>query len=185
MELFWSKGFHNLGVNEICKETGMTKGAFYNSFKSKEAFLLTTINSYGELIVIHLKNELDNSELCAFDKLVELYKNMLTAQTENNYKGCLVNNTMSEMGATNNTVADALSKQFTSFLKVIEPIVSEAQQNGDLIRTISSNTLTEIIHTTFFGFLTRSKSTKNSGHLLILMTSFINSLKPNSNANNS
>ncbi len=175
MELFWVKGFHNLGINEICKETGMTKGAFYNSFESKESFLLTTINTYGELIVNHLQNQLNNSSLKAFDKLIELYKNMLTSQIENNYKGCFVNNIMSEMGSLNSSVAELSSQQFKNFLIVLEPTVKEAQLNGDLSNSISSDKLTEIIHTTFFGFLTRSKSTKDSGHLL--MTSFLNSLK--------
>jgi TetR/AcrR family transcriptional repressor of nem operon len=36
VELFWCKGYNNLGVEEICKSTGITKGSFYNSFKSKE-----------------------------------------------------------------------------------------------------------------------------------------------------
>jgi len=175
MELFWIKGFHNLGINEICKETGMTKGAFYNSFKSKETFLLTTIDAYGELIVTHLQSQLKTSKLQAFDKLIELYKNMLTAQKKNSYRGCFVNNMMSEMGSLNKSVAELSAIQFNKFLKVIEPTVQEAQQNGHFNNTISSNILTEIIHTTFFGFLTRSKSTKNSGH--ILMTSFLNSLK--------
>ncbi|AUP79236.1 TetR/AcrR family transcriptional regulator [Flavivirga eckloniae] len=182
MELFWAKGFHNLGINEICKETGMTKGAFYNSFESKESFLLTTINAYGELIVSHLQNELKSSKLKAFDKLIELYKNMLTSQIENNYKGCLVNNIMSEMGSSNNAIAELSAQQFNSFLQVIEPTVKDAQQNGDLSNAISSSILTEIIHTTFFGFLTRSKGTKDSGHLL--MTSFLNSLKTKTDENN-
>ena len=38
VKLFWCKGYHHLGVDEICKTTGMTKGAFYNAFKSKENF---------------------------------------------------------------------------------------------------------------------------------------------------
>lgn len=175
IELFWTKGFYNMGINEICKETGMTKGAFYNSFKSKEAFLLTTIDAYGKMIVDHIHNQLNNPYLKAFDKLIELYTNMLTSQIEVNFKGCFVNNTMSEMGSLNNSVAKLCVKQFSDFLIAIEPTVKEAQLNGDLYNSISSNKLTEIIHTTFFGFLTKSKSTKDSGHLL--MTSFLNSLK--------
>jgi len=182
MELFWIKGFHNLGINEICKETGMTKGAFYNSFKSKESFLLTTINAYGQLIINNLKTQLKNSTSSAFDKLIDLYKNMLTAQNEYNYKGCFVNNIMSEMGSSNNAVAKLSAQQFNNFIAVIEPTVKDAQQNGDLTNSISSIALTEIIHTAFFGFLTRSKSTKNSGHLL--MTSFLNSLKTKIDENN-
>jgi len=41
--LFCEKGYSALGVDEILKQTGMTKGAFYNAFRSKEAFLLETL----------------------------------------------------------------------------------------------------------------------------------------------
>lgn len=175
IELFWTKGYHNLGVDEICKETGMTKGAFYNSFKSKEAFLLTTIEGYGLLILNHLQNHLSTDEHSAFDKLLTLYKEMLQAQTENNYKGCLVNNMMSEMAVSSTSVSSLTESNFNKFVQIIEPTVNKAQQDSDLTNSIDSVLLTELIHTTFFGLLTRSKSTKTSG--IELMESFLYTLK--------
>ena len=167
MKLFWAKGYHNLGVDEICRETGMTKGAFYNSFKSKELFLLTTIENYGDFIVEYLQNQLANRNQKAFDKLLALYKGMLEAQSENKHIGCFVNNTMSELGTSNVAIASATSDQFIKFLSVIEPTVEEAQENRDLTNTINSKLLTEIIHTTFFGLLTTSKSTKTCSYAIM------------------
>ncbi len=162
VDLFWNRGFHNLGVDKICEDTGMTKGAFYNAFKSKEQFLLTTLKAYGDLIVTHLENQLNTTKGTAFNKLTVLYKEMLTAQKDVNYKGCLVNNMMSELGALNISVAEIASSQFERFLDVLQPIVYQAQKDGDFDRSIDSKVLSEIIHTTFFGFLTRAKSTKVS-----------------------
>jgi len=179
MELFWTKGYHNLGVDKICRETGMTKGAFYNSFKSKELFLLTTIESYGNLITNHLQTHLSTDTQNAFDKLLTLYKEMLQSQVENNYKGCLVNNMMSEMAVSNTSVSSLTESLFNNFVKTIEPTVKKAQQDKDLTNSINSMLLTELIHTTFFGLLTRSKSTKKSG--LVLMESFLYTLKTNTN----
>lgn len=175
MNLFWLNGYHNLGINTICQETGMTKGAFYNSFQSKEDFLIATLNFYADMILAHLKNHLEDEKLNAFDRLVSLYKNMLVAQKKNGYKGCYVNNIMSELGTLNDSVSELLDIHFDRFLKVIEPTVKAAQINGELTDAVNSYQLSEIIHTTFFGFLTRSKSTRKSSHLL--MTSFLNSLK--------
>lgn len=175
MELFWTKGYHNLGVDEICRETGMTKGAFYNSFKSKEQFLLTTIENYGNFIEEHLQNQLSDNKQNPLYRLLTLYKGMLEAQTENNHMGCFLNNTMSELGALNVSVASTTSEQFDKFLNVIEPTVREAQLNQELIDSIDSKLLTRIIHTTFFGVLTTSKSTKTSGYSI--METFIHSLK--------
>lgn len=174
MELFWTKGYHNLGVDHICKETGMTKGAFYNSFKSKESFLLTTIESYGLLITNHLQKLLSTNGK-AFDKILALYQEMLDSQMESNFKGCLVNNMMSEMGVLNTSVAEITESQFKQFVKTIEPTVKKAQEENDLIDSMDSMLLAELIHTTFFGLLTRAKSTKNAG--TTLMKSFLYTLK--------
>ncbi len=171
IDLFWNRGFHNLGVDQICKDTGMTKGAFYNAFKSKEQFLLTTLKAYGDLIVNHLENQLNTTKGTAFNKLTVLYKEMLTAQKDVNYKGCLVNNMMSELGALNISVAEIASNQFERFLDVLQPIVYQAQQDGDFDTRIDAKVLSEIIHTTFFGFLTRAKSTKVSmdKHMILFL----------------
>ena len=179
MELFWRKGFHHLGVDEICRKTGMTKGAFYNAFKSKEQFLSATLEAYGNLIVAHLQSQLSGNHTNAFDKLVALYTNILTVQPENNFKGCLVNNMMSELGALNVSIAKKSANQFEKFIKVIEPIVQEAQQDGDFESYITARDLSEIIHTTFFGFLTRAKSINASTHELMIL--FLNTLKTKKN----
>ena len=178
MELFWTKGYHNLGVDQICRETRMTKGAFYNSFKSKELFLLTTIKSYGVLITNHLQTCLSTGKQKAYNKLLTLYFEMLQSQTENNYKGCLVNNMMSEMAVSSALVSSLTENQFNEFVKTIEPTVKKAQQDNELTKSINSILLTELIHTTFFGLLTRSKSTKTSD--LVLMESFFDTLKTKS-----
>lgn len=179
MHLFWLNGYHNLGIDKICKETGMTKGAFYNSFKGKEFFLLEVIESYGNLISSHLQKQLSDLSIRPFDRINNLYTDMLLVQPESEYRGCLVNNMMSELGALNTVVAEVASAQFEKFVNVIEPTVLQAQQNGELDKSLNSKLLTEIIHTTFFGILTRSKSTK-SLHLNI-MTDFLNLLKNKNN----
>lgn len=175
MELFWANGYHNLGIDKICRETRMTKGAFYNAFKSKENFLLTIVETYGDEIVNYLQEQLSKNDLTACQKLLKLYEGMLKVQPENNFRGCLVNNMMSEMGALNIKTAKMTTDQFNRFLFVIEPTVFKAQEDGNLNNQLDSKLLTEIIHSTFFGLLTRAKSSKTSCHEI--MTSFLNTLK--------
>ena len=156
-----------MGVDKICRETGMTKGAFYNSFKSKEQLLLTTIVNYGNFIAKHLQNQLSGNTRKSFQGLLALYKGMLEAQIENNRMGCFVNNAMSGLGALNTAVASTTAEQFDKFLDTIEPTVREAQQNQELTDSINSKVLTKIMPTTFYGVLTTSKSTKISGYSII------------------
>jgi TetR/AcrR family transcriptional repressor of nem operon len=177
VQLFWQKGYHPLGVDEICKTTGMTKGAFYNAFKSKEHFLLSCIQSYGYMNVKHITKELNSKKEKAIDRILNMYINMFKSQPDRNYTGCMTNNIMSEIGSASDLVSQATAVAFENLLNVIEPAVQEAQDDGDISSAISSKLIVELIHTTFFGALTRAKSTKDFKTGIDTMTLLIKSLK--------
>ena len=42
-------GFGSMTVDELCKDAGVTKGAFFHHFKSKEEFGVATANNWDEL----------------------------------------------------------------------------------------------------------------------------------------
>ena len=132
LQLFWTKGYSSLGVDEICAATGMAKGAFYHAFKSKENFLLAAMESFGTMTVKHISRELRPAKGKAIDRIRHMYASMFRAQPKKGYAGCLVNNTMSELGDKNSTVCDATAREFNLILDAIEPAVKEAQQDGDL-----------------------------------------------------
>lgn len=177
--LFCNKGFNSLGVDEICKVTGMTKGAFYNAFKSKENFLIDGLKVYGEMTVKRLTTQLskENNKPLAIDRLKDLYDTMFDAQPKNNYMGCMVNNMMSELGSINHTVGSVAAIEFNSFVEAIEPCVKEAQEDGDLTLSIDSRTLTELLHAAFYGALTITKSMQDHMHGKRMMQTLINTLQ--------
>jgi len=179
LTLICTKGYNSLGVDEICKSTGMTKGAFYNAFKSKENFLLSGLKVYGEMTVKRLTHQLskEHAQPLAIDRLKDLYDWMFDAQPKNNFMGCMVNNIMSELGSNNPTVGKAASIEFDSFIEAIEPCVKEAQIDGDLTPSIDSKTLTELLHSTFYGALTRIKSLQDHQQGKLMMQTLIGSLK--------
>jgi AcrR family transcriptional regulator len=54
MELFDSKGYENVSVNEICERVGVSTGAFYHHFTAKDQILMEDFlkadDFYGELL---------------------------------------------------------------------------------------------------------------------------------------
>jgi TetR/AcrR family transcriptional repressor of nem operon len=178
LELFRKVGYSALGMDEICQKTGMTKGAFYNAFKSKEQFLLETIAYYGRKNVERINDQLsDKNGLSAIDRLKKFYQVMFEAQPNNDYVGCYINNVMAELSVVNPQIANSTSKEFDLFIEAIEPSVKEAQEKGDLTANIDSKTLTELIHTTFYGLLTRVKSTKDYQSSIQSINILFNQLK--------
>ena len=83
---------------------------------------------------------------------------------------------MSELGGINRLLGDATATEFAHFIETIEPIVAEAQKDGDLNQNIHSRSITELLHSTFYGALTRAKSLQNFTKGKATMTLLINSL---------
>jgi TetR/AcrR family transcriptional repressor of nem operon len=177
LKLFCTDGYNSLGVDLICKETGMTKGAFYNAYKSKESFLLACLELYSHENTKRIIGKLSNSaNLSAKDRLTLFYEEMIEAQPKNSYTGCVVNNIMSELGGSNTLVSEATNLYFNNFLAPITEAVAEAQKEGTLTPNIQANEIAELLHVAFYGILTRIKASNNVDLGLKTMHTLINSL---------
>ena len=49
MALIREKGYSSTSVNELCAEAGVTKGAFFHHFKSKDALAIAAANHWSEI----------------------------------------------------------------------------------------------------------------------------------------
>ncbi len=159
LNLFCSKGYTNVGLDEICQTTGMTKGAFYNAFGSKENFLLETLASFDKSNTERINHVLmPDPHIKAITQLRLFYTDMLEYQPQVNFMGCMVNNMMSELGALNKKVSEATLRGFDSIIAAVEPAVNQAQRDGDIDPEFDSTEIASLLHTTFYGVLTRAKS---------------------------
>jgi AcrR family transcriptional regulator len=50
IKLFSSRGYNKASVDDICEEAGISKGAFYHHFKSKQALFLALLDGWLEFV---------------------------------------------------------------------------------------------------------------------------------------
>ena len=110
LELIWQSNYSCVGVNEICKQAGVTKGAFYHHFDSK-ASLFCEATSYYWLVS---KKDLDsifsplNSPLQQLENLIHfLFKSKLT-DDNTGVRGCPFFNVGAQIGTNDEKVIEAL-----------------------------------------------------------------------------
>lgn len=177
--LISAQGYSQIGVDKICEHTGMTKGAFYNAFKSKEKFLILALESYGESTVARITRTLaPEGDMSAIERLEAYYVGMLTYQPQIDFMGCMVNNIMSELGATNELVAACTSVQFESFIQALIPTVKAAQAEGEMDANADPKDLAELMHSTFYGSLTRARGLRGAEQGVQTMQLLLKALKP-------
>jgi AcrR family transcriptional regulator len=91
-------------MKEIVEKTGLSKGAFYHYFKSKEQVFEEIINHfYAELIIT------DYSEFSQ-DSLIQFYNDYLKARNIQISLSCIVSNTEEKVSTTNyfTLISDAM-----------------------------------------------------------------------------
>lgn len=141
VSLFLKKGYEKVTVDEICEKIGLTKGAFYSHFKSKDQIVLERMLAVDEHYrtdilpkVAGVKSAADR--LLTFIRLLLYYMHELGKTT--------VKTAYYTQIGYDQRVTGIMTEKRTLY-KIIQELVSEAQEKGELRDDLSSAELTHII----------------------------------------
>jgi len=141
VSLFTKKGYSKVTIDDICNKMGLSKGAFYNYFKSKDQIIMEGFIASDEYYrtdalkeISSLKGRVD--QLVAYNRLV--LKNITSTG-----KPIMQAVFHSEMGF--NKKASYINSEKRSLYTVGESLVAEAQKAGELRTDLSSKQITNII----------------------------------------
>ncbi|XLS27667.1 TetR/AcrR family transcriptional regulator [Flavobacteriaceae bacterium M23B6Z8] len=161
-EIFRKSGYHNVGINEILKESGIPKGSFYNFFNSKEDFAQQVISKYGISNQNWIESFFKESTLSPINSLKAFYTIVMDMNEQDDYKGgCLINNMSMEVGRNNDKLGSEANQHFIGWLNVLAPIIAKGQDIGEITTDYSSLELAEYLHAGFYGTLSRTKVTRS------------------------
>ena len=73
VKLFSSKGFNAASVDDICSEAGISKGAFYHHFESKQALFLALLDGWLKIIDNAIEASKDKTAPETFMQMTEAF----------------------------------------------------------------------------------------------------------------
>jgi len=162
VDLFRRQGYHNTGISDILYTCDIPKGSFYNYFKSKEDYGIQVLNYYGDSLLEFMKNKMKSGGDSPIEKLKELYNAFIEiVEREEIKSGCLVNNISNEVGGLNDKFAEAADKIFRKWIDEIARVVAKGQAINEIRNDMGALEITEYLHSTFYGLLSRMKVTRN------------------------
>ncbi|MFZ5595916.1 MAG: TetR/AcrR family transcriptional regulator [Bacillota bacterium] len=140
IDLFLNKGFDNVTIDDICKKAGVSKGAFYNYFKSKDQIVIEEFGKVDQYFEKSFKNIPANlsslEKLLLFSRLSSKYISGIgIPMVKAVYYG--------EIGPGRN--ASLIIDENRALYKIIYSIVHEGQQKGEITTELSCKSIVDII----------------------------------------
>lgn len=148
--LFASKGFNGTSMNDIVSESGLSKGAIYSHFESKERLFLSLWERQTTIGIEQLR-QMFSPEDTAVDKLLKVAE--VTMVSSCNCPQEVVRIQLEFMIAASRMAAlgPDLQKRYETIHRFIVDIVEEGIKNGEFKSDIDSRSLTSLLFATFEG----------------------------------
>jgi AcrR family transcriptional regulator len=123
--IFLEKGYEQATINDILVASGISKGAFYHYFGSKEEILVASIENIMDKSVAYLQPNIDDEKLGAMDKFIKFMHQKSDFQTQNLEYASLLGKLMHSEIFQQKYVMIASQKIVPLFAKLIQQGIEE------------------------------------------------------------
>jgi AcrR family transcriptional regulator len=147
---FSQRGFNETTMDEIAKEAGVSKGALYWHFKSKEALFVKLKEQAITKVLQTLKNTFGSSEAFSskLTKGFQLYFSQLTSEQRRKARLNMEFWTAAPKIVGLNKM---LNEQYDNLMTFLETIVEDAKAKGEIRNDVDSRLLSAILLATMDG----------------------------------
>ncbi|HUV59904.1 MAG TPA: TetR/AcrR family transcriptional regulator [Desulfatiglandales bacterium] len=172
IRLFSLKGFLSTSINDILEAGATSKGGFYNHFKSKEDLFFAVLSESRKIWREKTLYGLDQikSPIEKVIKLLENYRDRYLKDTNDFPGGCIFVTLSVELDDQRPHLAHELNEGYIRLKNMINRLLDQAQEGGELRAEVDTQALTEMI---FSGMLGTSVIYGMDKSLTILDRAFI------------
>jgi TetR/AcrR family transcriptional repressor of nem operon len=161
--LMLRQGYSATGIDTICGEAGVSKGAFYHSFRSKEELAIAALESFLQRGLEQLRS-IDVGDAPPVERL-PLFVERLADRAETLWEnGCLIGGLASEMALANDELQRHLAQHLDALVALVVP-VAEPYANALSRSGVSSRSLAEDLLAFVEGTIVVARSHRDPGLL--------------------
>lgn len=144
-ELFYEKGYDDTSVNSITEKVGVSKGAFYHYFQSKEDVLEEVTNQYIEKEIKITRETANDTRLNAREKINRLINEVLVHKALNKDERQKISNVFEHEGN-----IKFLRKLADNKIRILNPlyraIIEEGSRDGYFDTIFPEEAAEQVIH---------------------------------------
>ena len=108
--LFYERGFHAIGIDNIIDGVGVTKTTFYNHFESKDALIVAVLDQKDSRDLQALREAIQSRAGSPRDKLLVVFDVIEEWLSDPDFRGCLFINAATQFPHENDPVHRAAAR---------------------------------------------------------------------------
>ncbi|MBE1494947.1 AcrR family transcriptional regulator [Amycolatopsis lexingtonensis] len=165
MHAFWEHGYEATSTQDLCAATGLGRSSVYNTFTSKRALFGRSLAHYTSTQLGKRQAVLDGPGTAA-ERLTAVLDQAIEDDLEPRRRGCLVVNTLAELGVPDDEVGAALRNDTDRNLAMFAECVREGVLDGSLRDSLDPAAVAEFLLGTTSGLrvMARRGTSRDSMH---------------------
>lgn len=162
IELFWSKGYHGMNMNELSREAGVNKATVYQHFGSKEDLAVAAIQRTSERTEEYVYQTTFEETKEPRERLENIYQKVFQIhdgiyQTDGKCRGCPFVNIGVELSTSSEVIRKTINKAFDGLRGYYGQIIDAHLQNGALPKGFDREETISALQATMNSCLVASK----------------------------
>ena len=132
LNAFWDTGFSNTGIAALVERMGLKPSSLYGAFSSKEGLFMEVLQRYSAQSLAQIEQILHSaaSPLAGVQALLDAVARDAIASEA--HRGCLLVNTLLEMGRHHDTIQVAVSAHLAEVEQLVTSALQQAQAQREL-----------------------------------------------------
>lgn len=167
--LFNNKGYTGTSMQDIMDATGLTKGALYRSFASKDEIAVEAFQYAGQVLWQHFAAAMEGKDTAAGKILAmcDVYRD--TVHNPPLQGGCPFLNTAIESDHSFPVMRDHALGAYTQMLGFIQSLLLEGVQNGEFRKEMDIESTASFLFSSIEGAIMASRLTRDNKHVAYAM----------------
>ena len=132
MMQFWDRGYLNTSMDDLVRETAVSRYGFYSTFGDKHALFLKAMDYYSSTMIARLLEPMEQPD-ASVPEILAYFNNLLEmSQTQEGQLGCLIVNTAVEMAQSDDPIAQRVGTHFARMRAAFRNALHNAVARGEM-----------------------------------------------------
>lgn len=157
LRMLLERGYNDLGIQALLKETDTPKGSFYHHFDSKQDFALQVVDAYMDEVHAGLEATLGDASKPPLDRVRGFFEATREKYGQDGYLGCMLGGLGQELAGVSDVFRERIDDCLSTIGSQISTCMSMARERGELAPDADPDQLAFLLVNCWEGAALRSR----------------------------